>query len=278
VTRAVTSRTITAALLAVVAAPLACLRTLPEPTSCGGGAIYGYCDPEPSPSPPPTQTAGPNVPPLPGASCAMLSNACVTSQRGVCRCGSTSECPRTSDSCNPPPDCPAAVREASPGARCLEARTSLGATNQPSPTPCVCGCASCALVCDGKGPIVGGGETLHVDLDGVPSSGQLGLLVRARGVGRFTVAIGIGGGAIIPVIANLADPKNSGFDGPGKVFGDVFPRSALGATPGSSGSAAGPRAHTWSDDRQRPSFVELTVADGAEMELDCVVPFLGASE
>lgn len=95
---------------------------------------------------------------------------------------------------------------------------------------------------------------MRIEADGVPSSGRIGFMVRARGVGIATATLrGSSGQPLAPPLT---------VDGPGDTFADLVPRGAAGIT------------YAWPDDRARPVAIELAVGANAALEIDCVVPFL----
>jgi hypothetical protein len=115
---------------------------------------------------------------------------------------------------------------------------------------CVCGCASCATFCDGQGPVLGPDQTLRLTFPtALPSSGQLGIMVRTRGAGSVVVTAESGGGEV-PIGQAAADRE----------FGETL----LGPNP----------TFSWSNDAQRPNAILLHTPDEALIEVDCIVPFL----
>jgi hypothetical protein len=119
---------------------------------------------------------------------------------------------------------------------------------------CVCGCASCATFCDGKGPVIGGGRSMRFALPITSTSGHLGAMVRARGVGG------------IAIVAELQD-------GSTRVIGDIP------VTPGTAFAEAIARrpesvTYDWSEERLRPLALKLVLGEQAQAEIDCVVPWL----
>lgn len=228
---------IVVACVATITSSFACLSALPAPLACTDEAPYRYCQPV---------AVTPGAPS--GGGCSLATSACLVAERGGCTCEAAGECLRTAEDCHPPPDCPPEIRDAVPGARCLGTRASFG----PSPNACTCGCASCASACDGRGPIFGARQTLRVTLEDMPSTGKLGVYVRARGIGAFgTIIVGATPTPIAPIPAGGAAGN----------FRDLFPAGV--STP----------AHAWSAG-QAPRAVDLAVQDPAELEIDCVVPFL----
>lgn len=94
---------------------------------------------------------------------------------------------------------------------------------------------------------------MRIDVDALPASGQLGLMVRARGVGYVVAALR--GASGLP----LGPPRQ--IAGPGASFADLLA--------GDSGVT-----YAWTQDRDRPVAIELAVGANAQLEIDCVVPFL----
>jgi hypothetical protein len=112
---------------------------------------------------------------------------------------------------------------------------------------------SCAVACDGDGPVLGPDQVLLFALPNDPApSGTLGAMVRMRGAGRVIVAAG---------------PSPDG------------PKPALGEARGSVteftevvlGNEAG--VYRWTSERERPRVLELRTDAVANVEIDCVVPF-----
>lgn len=95
---------------------------------------------------------------------------------------------------------------------------------------------------------------MRVDVDALPATGRIGFMVRARGVG--IVAATLRGPSGQP----LSQPL--GINGPGTSFADLVPRGSSGIT------------YAWTEDRGRPVAIELTVGGNAQLEIDCIVPFL----
>lgn len=95
---------------------------------------------------------------------------------------------------------------------------------------------------------------MSVEVDALPASGRIGFMVRARGVGIVMATIRG------PAGAPLAPPHT--INGPGTSFADLVPRGAAGIT------------YAWTEDRARPVAIELAVGANAQLEIDCIVPFL----
>jgi hypothetical protein len=185
--------------------------------------------------------------------CTLEGIPCLKQQGRACVCGAASECARTAASCSPPPECPASVASAiGDSAKCLDARASFPPDTAPV---CTCGCASCAEVCDGQGPIVGAGQAVHYNLAGsLPTSGSLGVMARVRGGGQ-AIAFVLFDGAPEEVLGPL--PADSD-------FADHFP-TVTGAV----------ARYAWTVGQPRPVAIELRADPLGPIEVDCVVPFLG---
>jgi hypothetical protein len=116
---------------------------------------------------------------------------CYRDPAATCACG-PSECDDDEPTCQPPPDCPAEVLAAYPGAQCERFAPEDVGLLADEADQCLCGCESCARVCDGKGPIWSqidlveahyGAGPMTFDLQGhLASSGGFGVYVRARGI------------------------------------------------------------------------------------------------
>jgi len=102
--------------------------------------------------------------------------------------------------------------------------------------------------------VLGGGESMRIEADGIPGNGRIGFMVRARGVGIAIATLRGSSGQPLapPLIVN----------GPGSTFADLVPRGAAGIT------------YAWTEDRGRPVAIEVAVGANAALEIDCVVPFL----
>jgi hypothetical protein len=163
-------------------------------------------------------------------------------QRASCSC--SNDCP-TNQCPSPDMACPSAV----PGsATCLTLPT-------PSMEGCTCGCTSCMSVCDGIGTGVGANganvvfASWNLDAGQLPSSGTLGIYVRARG---RTDGLRVAAGAV-------EQPLSTAPAGIRSDFGDFIV----------------PDAATWSDPAMRPDSVHLGTIDTTTVaEIDCVVPFV----
>jgi hypothetical protein len=237
-------RTIAAVSSAAIVAATACLDPLPDGTRCTGMA-EPFCEAGMAATPPPP--GPPGTPPLP--SCELTANECLAA-RGGCECTRSRECERSAATCFPPPDCPPSIRAAAPNARCSDVRAT---TLPPGPDACVCGCASCAATCDGKGPMFQGAQTLLVDLDDLPNAGTLGLMMRVRGNGA------------INAIASLANGADLGMLGILDTTGTEVVE-AVSMTVGAS-------RYSWTDESGRPQRIRLVTAPNSRVEIDCVVPF-----
>jgi hypothetical protein len=144
----------------------------------------------------------------------------------------------------------------------------------------MCGCAGCASVCDGKGPVIG---LIDNGFDhGFPiidikkymkKSGRLGVYVRARGYSNVAIVIGTGDPKDYTtwnfetgVQYYLVTPLDSFSE---FVF---FDQQFLG----------GSSAYSWSSSADKPAmlaFASQRPEDGGApvptlYELDCVIPFV----
>lgn len=187
--RALAALTVGAALIALESA--ACLDDLPSPSVCPTPSVHeaGDCTPI-------FNLTEPNC-------ISDLANAvdrveCLAGPRASCACGAD-ECPATGSACYPEGDCPPEVIEAAgPDARCIRfAPEDFGFGIVPDATQCMCGCARCASVCDGQGPVIGvladqnptyAAPAMNLGRH-LPDEGRLGLYVRARGVSNLPIGV-----------------------------------------------------------------------------------------
>jgi len=95
-----------------------------------------------------------------------------------------------------------------------------------------------------------------VTLDGLPSRGQLGVLIRARGQALVTVGVrsaGLAGGGPPLTLGNISAMSTT--------FVDLLPQGA--------------GTYTWRDQPTRPDALELAISGvSSQIEIDCVVPFV----
>jgi hypothetical protein len=229
----------------------------PTGTTTGTGAPTGTGTGSP-PDPSGTATGTADAPaPTPGLTggapgCSLDGIPCLRDQGRACICTPAAECARTTASCSPPPECPASITNAAgASARCLEAPASFAPETPPG---CTCGCASCAAICDGQGPVVGPGQIVRYQLpNDLPASGALGLMARLRGGGQAVFLVDLGGGAATPLGSVPADSE----------FADNFPKTSAGLA-----------RYAWTEGQPRPVAIELHADPLGPVEVDCVVPFL----
>lgn len=270
-------------LIVSIVLSVACLKTLQEPTSCPGPAVFEHCpnaanasdasvtvidagdggDAAPMPMPMP----------MPGQRCDLMRDSCLQTTRmpsGAttydCSCRSDLECTRQSGTCYPTPDCPASVKSAHGQTQCLDVSADFVIATG-NATACACGCASCAATCDGKGPVLAAGQTLRFTLPSTVPQGRLGVMVRARGATNALALNyrGTGGmGPPIPIVSfpiASADFTESVFLAPTEV-----PRGG-----GPAGGSTGGMPPT-------PSTIELrTDPTTTNVEVDCLVVFVTPS-
>ena len=95
---------------------------------------------------------------------------------------------------------------------------------------------------------------MRIGVEALPNAGRIGFMARARGVGIVTATLrGTTGQPLAPPFV---------INGPGSSFTDLVPRGSTGAT------------YAWTSDSGRPVSIELAVGANAQLEIDCVVPFL----
>lgn len=251
----------------------ACLDDLPPPTACPPPAVHeaGDCTSI-------FAVKEPNC--ISDHGNAVQREACLAGPRASCACGAD-ECPAASSACYPDGDCPLEVIEAAgPEARCIRfAPEDFGFGVVSDATQCMCGCARCASVCDGQGPIVGvladenptyAAPAMNLGRH-LPDKGRVGIYVRARGVSNLPIGVFSGDYVNDPenleprsvylMTTALDDFTEQVFFGP-DFIGNKLP-------------------YAWSDEAGKPTTLVLfnqQPEPGAEpiltfYELDCVVPF-----
>jgi hypothetical protein len=167
---------------------------------------------------------------------------------GDCTCRAELECTRTSSSCFPPPDCPTSITNVESGAKCIA--VTPGTTS----STCLCGCASCAAICDGQGPIIGSDQSMHFDFPAnAPVGTRVGIMVRLRGTGAVDVLAIPKEGPSVPVGNNITAPSD---------FSEIL-----------AGTGTGPPGFRPEADR-RPVALEIRTQPNAVVEIDCVVPYV----
>jgi len=269
--RAAIALTVSATLVALECA--ACLDDLPPPKACPPPAVHeaGDCTPI-------FNATEPNC--LSDHANTAERESCLAGPRSSCACGAD-ECPATGSTCYPDGDCPPEVIDAAgPEARCVRfAPEDFGFGIVTDAGQCMCGCARCASVCDGQGPIIGvlaDAMPLYaapaMNLGGhLPDRGSLGIYVRARGVTNLSLGVFTGDYVNDPahleprsvyfMTTSLDDFTEQVFFGP-DFIGNKIP-------------------YAWTDEAGKPTTLVLfnqQPAEGAEpiltfYELDCVVPF-----
>ena len=172
----------------------------------------------------------------------LTNEAAAFVMESACSCASpAAACPPIG--CPSPEDqCPGAVPAA---ASCL--RLS-GATSE----NCVCRCADCLRTCDGTGPVFahkGAGSHIfysaNINPQDLPSSGRMGVYIRARG--RFS-------GLIVSGQPPITQPPVSE-----AVFGDVVVNNVA----------------MWGNPQEKPSTIAIGKS-GSDIlaQIDCVAPFV----
>lgn len=125
---------------------------------------------------------------------------CLAGPRPSCACADD-ECPTSASDCYPEGDCPREVIEAAGAdAHCIRVAPEEFGLGQSDAQQCMCGCARCASVCDGQGPVIGvlsDSAPMYaypaIDLSRrLPGAGKVGLYVRARGVSNVGLVLATG--------------------------------------------------------------------------------------
>lgn len=198
-----------------------------------------------------------------------------------CACAA-GECPTSSDACYPDGDCPLAVTDAVGDAVCVRMPDgSIQGGAVLSEAQCLCGCSSCASVCDGKGVAMGAYVPTFTAPDGtlvyqpipvvldltneLPASGRLGFYVRTRGIGELLVQVS-GGPTGEDFVIYLIDHPLGG--------SSEFSETILFR--GSPLIPAEP--FSWSEPASAPNLAVLAFNASDEaptlVEIDCIVPFV----
>jgi hypothetical protein len=269
-----TSRVFVTALFALAAAATmssACLEDLPPATECPPGATHAagdctsvFMNPQPN-----CITSRPD---------AVDVFSCFTGARDSCECGAD-ECSSNADACYPSGDCPPeVVAAAGKNVKCI--RLDPEDFDLAGDIPqCICGCASCASVCDGHGPVIGVVDVGQADYTypaidlrkHMPSSGKIGFYVRARGVANVSVA------ALTGEYPTSLDPPRSVYYMTTAL--DEF-TTQIFYGPDFIGNND---AYSWTDEAGAPTTLLLansTVQSPGDppivtfYELDCIIPFV----
>ncbi len=243
----------------------ACLADLPSGLTC----------------PPEPVVPGDNcVPALEGAAVGCLTApqvACLAGTRTSCTC-IADECPLPADVCYPEGDCPQEVRDKVQGEpQCIKLEPKDIGAGLPSESQCLCGCAGCLAVCDGKGPVLAvkhDGQVepnpLLINLAGrMPDSGKIGIFIRERGLS----------GAVLGVIKG-EDPNF-------ELVTYYYVISPIGTEPTSQiyydDPFLGTTEYSWKEAKDKPTALVIAAGEGTTvnpqltlMEIDCVIPFVVA--
>jgi hypothetical protein len=268
-------RTLLAAALVIVMSLLvvSCLREIAAPTIC------------------PSPTGPLNLDCLNGepiAQCPSDQKLACAAGRKTCVCGAD-DCPESGATCNPPPDCPAVVRERFPNARCLgigriefadteppleEEDAAPDAADAGPPPPianCSCGCAECLRQCDGKGVVLalppgifsGRGLVVALPPEELPPSGRLRFYVRLRG--SYTVSLSVLDPTVLSLDAEV-EASSLPHDTLSAFLGDRYAEFMTFET----------QKLEWSSSSARPGIL-LVNGDptiGTFADFDCIVPFV----
>ncbi|MEZ4295225.1 MAG: hypothetical protein R3B70_09640 [Polyangiaceae bacterium] len=235
-----------------------CMADLPEALVCPPEAVY------------PGDNCVPALEDVQPGCFDLSQMACLTGPRTSCTC-IADECPAPEEPCFPEGDCPLEVTEAAGGdATCVHLAPKDIGGGLPSEFLCLCGCAGCASVCDGRGPVLGAYNDGQVGLAGIafdvgsymPSSGRLGVYMRERGLSASLLIVMIGEPDAYEVASYyfISSPIGTAFTS--QIFyDDPF---------------LGTSEYRWSKAEDRPRLVLILPAENASslMEIDCVVPFV----
>jgi hypothetical protein len=151
---------------------------------------------------------------------------------------------------------------------CLRLTATDIQTTLPFGSDCLCGCAACASVCDGIGPVLAYAQfagtppplLLVSDLRSyLPDSGQLGIYLRVRGISALVAGVPTPDGGAYAKQIN-----------PAMESGDFVDTVVFDSN-----------APTWSIPTDAPGFLVITSSsesNGAPAislaEVDCIVPFV----
>ncbi len=260
----------TSALLLAAASLWSCLEDLPEPTPPINTATL-LCPPEAQREAGSCMSAG-----LIDAGCLPASDLeCLTGPRSTLECQGTSECPVPAEACYVGNQCPKAVTAAyGDSARCFHLPTNNFGGGEKSSYMCLAGCAGCAAVCDGTGPVLGG-SFLETDAGGnftlfgiefnsrLPDTGKVGVYLRLRGEAALGVFFFHGELHQPPTHIQLWWDvlfNHPGSDFEQRLFPDPY-------------TDAGRQPYEWSKEADKPEFMVLA-AVSALIQIDCVVPFV----
>jgi len=204
--------------------------------------------------------------------------ACLTGPREDCRCTS-SECPPRDGACYPDGDCPEAVSARAAGASCKRLLPDDIGADLPAPSMCMCGCAGCAAVCDGVGPVVGVSTNEMAQPYPIffefgkrmPKRGRLGLYLRVRGLANVRVVLFKGESADLSKLDPIADPVYLVVNELSSEFSEqiLYTDEFLGF-----------HAYEWKTDADKPTVAAVYPSLNpknpalALFELDCLVPFV----
>lgn len=195
--------------------------------------------------------------------------ACLSGPRTSCTC-IADECPAPEEACYPEGDCPVEVRSAAEGAACVRLAPRDFGGGLPSESMCLCGCAGCMAVCDGKGPVLGvqnDGNVMFapVGIDiasSMPDAGSLGVFLRERGVAGSLLVVMKGAAPDYEIATYYFITSPVGTDFTSQVFyDDPF---------------LGTSRYTWTRREDRPTLLAIFASEGGGnlMEVDCVIPFV----
>lgn len=249
-----------------ISTQIGCLDDLPPPLACPPDAVTegGSC-----------------VEGLQGAvpGCLTLEQAsCLTGPRTSCTC-IADECPRPDEICAPEGDCPTEVFEVAPEARCVPLTPKDFGAGLPSEFQCLCGCAGCLAVCDGRGPVLGvlndgsdGYAPVAVDIAAqMPDAGSLGVYLRLRGIATALLGVLKGADPNYELVAYYLVSAPIGTEMESQVH---YNDPLLGTS-----------EYTWSQAADKPTLLVILPGEGTPqtpalslVEIDCVVPFVVPDE
>ena len=242
----------------------ACLEDLPSPLTCPPAAVNE------------AQDCAPAVMAPSGNCYGATEVACLRGGEVVPTCDCQSgECPAEEAACFPAGSCPQAVLDrAGEDTACVRLSGDDIGSGLENDFQCLCGCTSCASVCDGYGTIyatVGSSTTARgflVNLGAsIPDRGRLGVYMRVRGLPNFAANVLMGNPLDFNATGNVYVTSENTGDFVDVVYFDV---PTVGTPP-----------HEWTTSEAKPTAILFTPLPlGPEQpsftmaEIDCIIPFV----